>query len=181
MSTGARSAATGAVAGRRAGASDETLVAEHVLDFPGGYTRSLGPVIGRFLTGLRDGRFCGVRAPGGRVIVPPTEYDPWTGAPLGADDADWVEVGPDGRVATWAWVSRPRARHPLDRPFAWALITLDGADTALLHAVDADRAALRTGLRVRPRWRAERTGHILDIACFEPAEETTGPDAGRAS
>ena len=141
-----------------------------MLDFPGGYTRSLGPVIGRFLTGLRDGRFWGVRTPDGRVIVPPAEYDPRTGETLGAADADFVEVGPLGRVRTWAWVTRPRARHPLDRPFAWALITLDGASTALLHAVDADHAALRTGLRVRPRWRDERTGNILDIACFEPAE-----------
>lgn len=150
---------------------EEDLVAGHVLDFPGGYTRSLGPVIGRFLTGLRDGRFWGVRAPDGRVIVPPTEYDPRTGEALGAGDGDFVEVGPEGWVATWAWVTRPRAKHPLDRPFAWALITLDGASTALLHAVDADRAALRTGLRVRPRWRAERTGGVLDIACFEPAGE----------
>lgn len=151
--------------------SEENLVAGHVLDFPGGYTRSLGPVIGRFLTGLRDRRFWGVRAPDGRVIVPPTEYDPRTGEALGTDDTDFVEVGPRGRVLTWAWVNSPRAGHPLDRPFAWALITLDGASTALLHAVDAGHAAMRTGMNVRPRWSAERTGGVLDIACFEPAGE----------
>lgn len=152
--------------------SEETFTAEHVLEFPGGYTRSLGPVIGRFLTGLRDGRFVGVRTGDGRVIVPPTEYDPDTADALGADDADFVEVGPEGRVETWAWVARPRAKHPLDRPFAWALIRLDGASTALLHAVDpGDPSLMRTGMRVRPRWRDERAGSVLDVAYFAPAEE----------
>ncbi|MFD0856333.1 hypothetical protein ACFQ07_29100, partial [Actinomadura adrarensis] len=48
----------------------------HVLEFPGGYTRSVGPVIGRFLSELRDGRLVGVRAVSGKVLVPPLEYDP---------------------------------------------------------------------------------------------------------
>jgi uncharacterized OB-fold protein len=52
------------------------------------------------------------------------------------------------------------------------LIRLDGADTSLLHAVDAtSAAAMRTGLRVRPRWSAEPAGHIRDIVCFVPAPD----------
>jgi hypothetical protein len=27
---------------------------------------------------------------------------------------------------------------------------------------------MRTGLRVRARWAAERIGHVRDIECFEP-------------
>ncbi|HEX2315121.1 MAG TPA: OB-fold domain-containing protein [Thermomonospora sp.] len=145
----------------------------HVLEFPGGYTRSVGPVIGRFLSELRDGRLVGVRTATGRVLVPPTEYDPDTGADV---TGEWVEVGPAGTVTSWAWVPHPRPDHPLDRPFAWALVRPDGADTALLHALDLgvlDPGAdpprhLKTGLRVRPRWRAERRGEIGDIACFQP-------------
>uniref|UniRef100_UPI00352559D4 OB-fold domain-containing protein n=1 Tax=Streptomyces sanglieri TaxID=193460 RepID=UPI00352559D4 len=54
-------------------------------------------------------------------------------------------------------------------PFAWVLVRLDGADTALLHALDAPGPeAVHTGMRVRIRWAAERTGAITDIACFEP-------------
>ncbi|TNY36947.1 Zn-ribbon domain-containing OB-fold protein [Thermomonospora catenispora] len=145
----------------------------HVLEFPGGYTRSVGPVIGRFLSELRDGRLMGVRTASGRVLVPPTEYDPDTGA---AVTDEWVEVGPAGTVQSWSWVPRPRHGHPLDRPFAWALIKPDGADTALLHALDMGvhelgakpPKTLTTGMRVRPRWRAERRGHIGDIECFLP-------------
>ena len=47
----------------------EPLVATHVLEYP--YTRSVGPVIGRFFTSLQEGRIEGVRTADGRVIVPP--------------------------------------------------------------------------------------------------------------
>jgi uncharacterized OB-fold protein len=142
-----------------------TLTAPHVLEYP--YKRSVGPVIGRFLAGLRDGRIEGARTPSGKVLVPPAEYDPETGEATG----ELVEVGASGEVTTWAWVAAPRPKHPLDRPFAWALVKLDGADTSLLHAVDAgEESAMKTGMRVRVRWRDERAGHITDIACFEPEE-----------
>jgi len=143
----------------------EVLHAAHRLEYP--YSRSVGPVIGAFLTGLRDGKLFGVRSPGGSVIVPPTEYDPTTGE----DTGELVEVGPGGVVKTWAWVSHPLPKHPLDRPFAWALITLDGADTALLHAVDAGEAgSIATGDRVTVRFRpaAERIGAMADIEAFVP-------------
>ena len=143
----------------------EALHASHSLEYP--YSRSVGPVIGGFLTGLRDGKLYGGRGAGGSVIVPPTEYDPTTGE----DTGELVEVGPGGVVKTWAWVSHPLPKHPLDRPFAWALITLDGADTALLHAVDAGEAgSIATGDRVTVRFRpaAERIGAMADIEAFVP-------------
>ena len=97
--------------------------------------------------------------------VPPAEYDPVTFAPA----AELVPVGPAGTVLTWSWQPVPVDGQPLDRPFAWALIRLDGADTGLLHAVDAGSAdAMHSGMRVRPRWAAERAGHIRDIECFDP-------------
>lgn len=136
----------------------------HTIEFP--YTRSLGPVYSAFLTGLRDATILGVRARDGQVLCPPTEWDPATGTPL---DHDFVEVGPGGTVTTWAWVTGPTPKHPLDHPFAFALVRLDGADSGLLHAVDAGSIdAMQTGMRVTPRWRAERIGHITDIEAFVP-------------
>jgi uncharacterized protein len=130
------------------------------------YRRSVGPVIGRFLTGLREGRIEGARTAAGEVVVPPLEYDPGSGEPI----VDFVLVGDAGVVTTWAWVSEPRQIQPLDRPFAWALVKLDGADTAMLHVVDVggDAARMATGMRVRVRWSEERAGGIRDIACFVP-------------
>jgi len=77
------------------------LLEPHVLDYPGGYTRSVGPVIGRFLTGLRDGRIEAVKLADGRVLVPPTEYDPTTSAEVAAEGSHWIEVGPRGTVQTF--------------------------------------------------------------------------------
>ncbi len=138
----------------------------YTLELP--YRRSLGPVVGAFLTGLRDGEVLGSRTAAGRVIVPPLEYDPETGEGV----SELVPVGSAGTVWTWAWVPEPMRKHPLDRPFAWALVQLDGADTALLHALDVPSPDdVRTGMRVRIRWSEERTGHLRDIACFEPEPE----------
>jgi uncharacterized OB-fold protein len=143
-------------------ADDGSFNAPLTLFYP--YARTLGPVYGRFLTGLRDGRIEGTRAADGRVHVPPIEFDPTSGEPC----TEWVEVGHEGTIVTWAWQPSPLEGNPLDRPFAWALVRLDGADVALLHVVDAGSAgAMRTGDRVRVRWASERTGTISDIACFE--------------
>ena len=139
------------------------------------YTRSLGPVLSEFMTGLRDRRILGARGADGRVHAPPFEYDPVTAEPPGA----LTEVGSEGTVVSWSWMPEPLAGQPLDGAFAWALIRLDGADTAMLHAVDAGSAAvMRTGLRVRARWAADRVGSIRDIACFEPC---AAPVAGAVS
>lgn len=146
---------------------DGVLVAPHVLAYP--YKRSVGPVLGRFFGELREGRIVGVRSRSGRVLVPPAEFEPETGERV---TDEFVTVGPAGAVTTWSWVSAPREKQPLQQPFAWALIKLDGADSALLHAVDAGSIErMRTGMRVQPRWREERVGHIADIACFVPAED----------
>ena len=141
----------------------EVLSAPLVLEYP--FRRTVGRVQSAFLTGLREQIVLGVRAKDGRVLCPPVEYDPVT-----SDELDeLVELGAAGTVSTWSWEPVPRRGQPLDRPFAWALVRLDGADTALLHAVDAGSPeAMATGMRVRIRWADERTGAIGDIACFEP-------------
>ncbi|MEV4919265.1 OB-fold domain-containing protein [Streptomyces tirandamycinicus] len=149
----------------------EVLRAPLVVEFP--FTRSVGPVQSAFLTGLRERTVLGVRTTGGRVLVPPVEYDPDTSEEIG----ELVEVGTAGTVTTWAWNPEPRRGQPLETPFAWVLVRLDGADTGLLHALDAPGPeAVRTGMRVRVRWAAERGGSITDIACFEPYADG---DAGR--
>ncbi|MFF4175656.1 Zn-ribbon domain-containing OB-fold protein [Streptomyces sp. NPDC001750] len=150
----------------------ETLSAPLVVEFP--FTRSLGPVQSAFLTGLRERTVLGVRTDDGRTLVPPVEYDPVTAREL----RELTEVAATGTVTTWAWNPHPRPRQPLGTPFAWVLVRLDGADTALLHALDAPGPeAVRTGMRVRIRWAPDRTGAITDIACFEPYDGETGRPA----
>ena len=147
---------------------EEALRGEHIFQYP--YRRATGPILGRFFTEIRDhGRFVGVKTASGKVLCPPVDVDPDTLEDLSVDDL--VEVGPAGCVTCWTWLHEPRPGNPLDYPFAWALIKLDGADSALLHAVDAgSESAMRTGMRFVARFRDERSGGIRDIACFVPGD-----------
>jgi len=129
-----------------------------------GFMRTTGPVIGAFLTALRDHKVLGIKAADGRVVCPPVEYDPESGTPL----TELVEVGTEGTVTSWSWVAEVRDGQPLSTPHALAMIRLDGADTSMLHVIDAAGPdAVTIGSRVRVRWADEPEGLITDIACFE--------------
>lgn len=121
----------------------DTLKAPFVLEYT--YKRSTGPVIGRFLTGLREGRIEGVCTPDGRVLVPPREYDD-DGSALG--DL-WADVSDEGVVDAWSK--------------GWALVRLDGSHSGFLHRLIGEA---KTGDRVRIQWAATRHGHITDIEGF---------------
>ena len=129
----------------------------------------LDPVLARSLD-TADGlvganRFRTAVAP---VYLRRTQADVLDELPEKVELDEWVTLPETGTVTTWAWQSVPQPDQPLDRPFAWAMITLDGADVPLLHAVDAgDMSRIRTGSRVKVRWSAERNGGIRDIACFD--------------
>ena len=75
--------------------STERLSAPLVLEYP--FTRTTGPVIGAFLTGLREKIVLGIKRKDGTVLVPPTEYDPETSETL----TEMVEVAQQGEVTTW--------------------------------------------------------------------------------
>lgn len=142
---------------------DQLLRADHNMEYA--YKRSLGRVLSHFFTGLRDHKLFGVKTAAGRVIVPPAEYDPETGDETG----DFVDVGPGGVVTSWSFVTNPKSKNHLQEPFAWALVQLDGADTALLHCVKvASDADMSTGMRVTVEWAEETIGRIQDISCFVP-------------
>lgn len=143
------------------------------------YTRSVGPTLSAFFTALRERRIVGVRGSDGRVFVPPAEYDPVSYEQL----TEIVPVASVGTVLSWSWQREPLEGQPLDRPFAWALIKLDGADVPMLHAVDVglggSAESIKTGDRVHVHWADEPQGSIHDIAYFalgDRAEDV--PEAG---
>lgn len=149
------------------------------LEFP--YRRSTGETIGRFLAGLKEQRkIWGQRAEGQGVVVPPLGYSEADGSAAG----DWVEVKDTGTVTAVARVEKPiEGLHPLSSPFAFVLVKLDGADTAMAHLVRDDVDRLRVGSRVQAVWApdGERKGHILDISCFRVIEETAETAAATPS
>ena len=135
-----------------------------VMEFP--YKHSTGEVIGRFLAGLKEQkRIWGQRVAGQGVVVPPLGYSEIDGSSAG----EWVEVKPTGVVTAVAVVHEPvPGLHPFPPPFAFVLVKLDGADTALAHVVKDDLDHLHIGARVEAVWApdGERTGSIRDITCF---------------
>lgn len=146
----------------------EPMYAESALEFP--YKHSCGEVVGRFLAGLRDQRVIwGERAAGLGVVVPPLGYSEADGSAT----REWVAVADTGTVTAVAVVHAPIAGlHPADAPFAFVLVRLDGADTALAHIVRDRPAAVRVGSRVQAVWKpdGERTGSIHDLDGFRLLE-----------
>jgi len=145
-------------------ATIEPMTADLVSEFV--YKHSTGPDIGRFLAGLRDQKkIWGQRVAGLGVVVPPPGYSEADGSAAG----EWVEVAQQGIVTAIARVHHPIAHlHPCDIPFAFVLVRLNGADTALAHIVVDNLDKLLVGSRVEAVWAedGERKGTIRDIAHF---------------
>ena len=134
------------------------------LEFP--YTRSVGPVIGAYLDGLQERPVARLTC---RAAARCRRRSSTTPPPAPSVEPELVEVGPEGVITSWTWVAEPNPNHPLDRPFAFALIQLDGADTAMVHVVDGPRVGVgdrRPGApavagrahRLRHRHRVLRSG-----------------------
>jgi uncharacterized protein len=142
------------------------LFSDWTMEFP--YKHSTGETIGRFLAGLRDQRrIWGQRVQGQGVIVPPLGY----GETDAAEGGEWVAVENTGTVTAVAVVHESiEGLHPAAAPFAFVLVRLDGADTALPHIATEGLDRLRVGSRVEAVWRpdGERIGSIRDIAGFRP-------------
>ncbi len=140
----------------------EPMPAEVTMEFP--YKHSTGETIGRFLAGLKEQQtIWGQRVAGQGVVVPPLGYSELDASEGGT----WVAVKPTGTVTAVAGVQKPLDQlHPSDRPFAFVLVKLDGADTALAHIVVDGHERVKVGSRVEAVWADERTGTIRDVARF---------------
>ena len=120
---------------------------------------------GAFLRALRDSRkimgaVCGAC---GTVAVPPLSYC----EVCGGDTDELREVGPRGVITSWARVLDAPESSPVEAPFRYVLVRLEGADTSLVHlAPDDDRVDV--GVTVVPEFRERRSGAVTDIKWFVP-------------
>ena len=154
-----------------------TRFVENTITFP--YRRSLGPVVGAFMTALTERRILGIRN-GDAVLVPPMEWDPATGAELAAD---FVEVGPAGTVESWTWVGTPTSStRSTARSRSRSFASTAPRPRCSTRSTPGPEQ-MRVGMRVAPRWKGTRVGRIDDLACFVPGEvpETEGDDTGPAA
>ena len=87
---------------------------------------------------------------------------------------DWVEVGPEGVIATpditYYASPDPLTGESRETPYISAHFLLDGCKDheTLWHEVKAsDIGRAKKGARVRPVWNDKRTGAVNDILYFE--------------
>jgi uncharacterized protein len=132
----------------------EPIVYAQQISVPYHYTA--GDAQTAFLRGLQDGRIVGSRH-GDRVLVPARPF-----APDGTRTDGFVDVADEGTLQAWT------TRHHEGEARTFGLIRLDGADTDLLHVIDAAEDDLSAGLRVRARWSGDRVAEVTAIEAFEP-------------
>lgn len=129
-----------------------------------------GPVMGRFLKGLRDEKkiwatYCDGC---GRTLLPP--YD--VCSVCKSEVSDWVELADEGYLASYDVILIPTI-NPLTGemrkvPYTVGRMVLDGGDAMIWHFIDeTDPQKLMFGKRVKAVWAEERVGRITDIVHFK--------------
>lgn len=92
------------------------------------------------------------------VLAPARPYCPRCSGATGAI----VELSDTGVLENWTRRTRDGV------PVTFGMIRLDGADTAMMHRVEAAADELAIGVRVKARWTSEKKGEITDVEAFEP-------------
>ena len=143
----------------------EPLVYKSQINVP--YNWWAGDTASKFLCALRDeqkilGTKCGKCS---RVFVPPRKNCPTCFKP----NKEWLTLSDEGVVQAFTVARRQLAALPKDVPVCFALIKLDGADTALLHYLGGvEPGEVTIGMRVKACFAEDRQGQITDIDYFRP-------------
>jgi hypothetical protein len=138
------------------------------------YDYSAGQSASRFLRAIAQGKLMGQRCPvDGRVYFPSRGSCPQHGVTFG-DEA--VELPDKGTIVTFSIVRVPSANIPLELPYITVNVLLDGADTIMMHVLDAELEDVHMGMRVQAVWKPKEEWTIStgNIIYFQPIDE---PDA----
>jgi uncharacterized OB-fold protein len=148
---------------------EELVRLSQVLSIPQRF--ATGPVMGKFLNALKAKKILANKCPTcGRLQLPPREVC----AECRVRVEEWVEVGPEGVVATpditYYASPDPLTGETRETPYISAHFLLDGCrgHETFWHEVKRDDLEkVRRGARVRPVWAERRRGAITDILYFE--------------
>ncbi len=138
---------------------------------------STGPIMGKFLKGLKDKKIYANKCPKcGRLQLPPREVC----AECRVRAKDFVEVGPKGEVRymdlVYYAMPDPLTGVARETPYGALNVLLDGCkgNETLPHFIRKDQIEKiqlgwneKKGTRVRPVWEENRIGDIWDIKYFE--------------
>jgi uncharacterized OB-fold protein len=123
---------------------------ENPYEYPAGFALSV------FLEGLRQGTLKGSRCTScSRSYVPPFAFCPH----CVDSKVEYVEVPGEGKVVTWTRTTDGTVL---------VFVAFDGFEGGILHRY-VGGGDPSEGMRVRPKFRSDRIGSILDIEGFEPS------------
>jgi uncharacterized OB-fold protein len=131
------------------------------------YEWSVGEYGSRFFYELKENcKIWATRCPQcKKVFIPPRKSCPDCFVHIG----EWLEVGPGGSLITFTIVRYSAQTHIIPPPFAMGIINLDGSDTGLVHLIGGvDIEEIKSGMRLKPVFKEERKGNLLDILYFTP-------------
>ena len=131
------------------------------------YKHTAGAYVERFITEIgKNHKIMGVKCPKcQKVFVPPKMICFECFEKM----EEWVEVGNQGTVNGFTVVSHKTSVMPLESPFAYGIIRLDGADTDIVHIIhEGDPQKLKIGMRVEASFYEKPRKRILDIEYFKP-------------
>jgi uncharacterized OB-fold protein len=130
------------------------------------YKHTAGAYVEKFITEIgKNNKIFGVKCPKcGEVSVPPKMICFKCFEKM----EEWVEVGNQGTITGFTVVSHSTPVMPLEPPFAYALIKLDGSDTDFVHIInEGDPKKLEIGARVEAVFKEKPRKRILDIEYFK--------------
>jgi uncharacterized OB-fold protein len=139
------------------------------------YSFTAGQAQSRFLKGVAEGKFLGMRCPKcNKVYVPARGSCPTDGVAT----TEEVVLGNTGTVTTYCVVNVPFQGQSIELPYICALILLDGANLAfmgLLQEIPPDQ--VRMGLRVEAVWvdPGARGPNLSSVKYFRPTGEPDAP------
>ena len=146
----------------------EPMVFESKISVP--YSWWAGDTATFFLKGLRDEKK--IRAlkcsSCGKTYIPPRKTCPVCFVP----NNEWKDLTGVGIVQSFTITRRQLAAISKKVPVIYALIKLDGADTAMLHYIEGiSPEEMKIGIKVKAEFAQDRKGTIQDIAFFKPVKE----------
>jgi long-chain acyl-CoA synthetase len=151
---------------------EELIRLDQVLSIPQRF--ATGPVMGRFLNGLKEKKIFANKCPRcARLQLPPREVC----ADCVVRVTEFVEVGPEGILTTpditYYASPDPLTGESRETPYISAHFLLDGCkghETLWHELKPSDIDKVKRGVRVRPVWNDERVGAVTDIKYFEVIE-----------
>lgn len=131
------------------------------------YKHTAGAYVEKFITLIgKEHKIMGVKCPKcKKVFVPPKMICFECFEKM----EEWIEVENIGTVTGFTVITHATPVLPLESPFAYARIRLNGADTDFVHLInESDPNKLRVGMKVEAVFKEKPRKRILDIEHFKP-------------